>query len=882
MLQKLVVWLRDKDVDKSFGVLNVVESSTTPLLSVIVPIYNVAPYIKDCITSIKQQTLHDIEVVLVDDGSTDDSLSIAKQVIGNDRRFRTIHTKHGGPAKARNLGVKMANGRYLAFADSDDLVPADAYETMVQTLEGSGSDIATGRSTRFNSQRQWNTWNQKHSHVSGSAQSVTLTQRPELIYDTQVWNKVYRREFYMTNHIRFPANKLYEDMVPTLYAYTKAAGIDVVDHVVYKWRSRDSNDSITQRRHESPNLDDKLLMIKRSMRLLRPKEYAKLKELYTYKALFGDLWFYIGSLPDASEKFRKTFAKAALKLWSDCPDEMRDRLLDKQRLFYSILANTDIDTAVSATRWWDAQLGALPVAVHGGKVAVDLEAWISQTPKAVATKRWFGLDSEIRLKAGLCDAVLQKNTLTVYGWALMSHLGGADSSLDAALRARHQDVTPGTTQIRRIGMETTGPARLGNTEVVEFAAEFSMDEILGRTPNAKVWDFLLTARAGDLDRSTEASALARIPWLPRARAIALDGEFELAPVVSDGSTFSLRKRRRGIELTTASAHPLVSEAAAGEMDKPLAGEVEIRGKAIAPANTEAGVDSPVNASVDGHENASVDKHENASVDSHEGGSTAAGEGAKLARETSTDFSVVVHCGDPANERTPVKVTTEDGKQAPVRPAQVFVEEATWPLAIEINSAGNFAVSARGAQALVTGCRGSSSQSNNGGGFLVLEFDSRSVVGLDTLAIEMGNGELVALAALVASATSANSTRTSETAHAPNGTDPTGSAEVMGQQGPAGWAGSAGKTTVSATFDLSQLPSASWGAEHGKVFSFVVCASHDKALTRPVAVGHEAYAPITAAGSVGASTAAKWGQTTDGRCILLYATAMRHLRYRVIG
>src|SRR5689334_20068273 len=120
------------------------EGKALARLSVVVPFYNVADYIADCLDSLERQTFDDLEVVLVDDGSTDDSRAIAEEFCARDPRFRIVTQENQGLGPARNTGVKHAEGEYITFVDSDDLVPRYAYELMVGSLDETGSSFAAG------------------------------------------------------------------------------------------------------------------------------------------------------------------------------------------------------------------------------------------------------------------------------------------------------------------------------------------------------------------------------------------------------------------------------------------------------------------------------------------------------------------------------------------------------------------------------------------------------------------------------------------------------------------------------------------------------------------------------------------------------------------
>ena len=121
---------------------------TTPRISVVVAFFNNEDDLGDCLDSIAAQTHPDLEVIMVDDGSSDHSAEIARAKAAADPRFSLLQPEHGGPGGARNRGVERARGEYLAFVDGDDVLPANAYELLLHALERSGSDFVSGAVNR--------------------------------------------------------------------------------------------------------------------------------------------------------------------------------------------------------------------------------------------------------------------------------------------------------------------------------------------------------------------------------------------------------------------------------------------------------------------------------------------------------------------------------------------------------------------------------------------------------------------------------------------------------------------------------------------------------------------------------------------------------------
>ena len=117
------------------------KQETTPLVSVIMPVYNVEKYLKASLSSLLEQSYKNIEIICVNDGSTDHSLAILERIAASDNRIKIINQNNGGPAKARNVALDAANGKYISFVDSDDFVDKEMYSVLVEVAEKEESDI---------------------------------------------------------------------------------------------------------------------------------------------------------------------------------------------------------------------------------------------------------------------------------------------------------------------------------------------------------------------------------------------------------------------------------------------------------------------------------------------------------------------------------------------------------------------------------------------------------------------------------------------------------------------------------------------------------------------------------------------------------------------
>src|SRR3954464_14387556 len=219
-----------------------------PRISVVVPIYNVEPYLDECLDSIARQTYRDLEVVMVDDGSKDNSPAIAERWVSADKRFRLVTQPNGGLGNARNTGIKNAGGELLAFVDSDDYLAPNAYQLLVEALDETGSDFATGNVLRLQSQGVRQAFFLAEAFAKTRLKTHISEYRP-LIADRIAWNKLFRREFWDKQGRSFPEGVLNEDIPVILPAHFAAGSVDVISEPIYYWRARDSDElSITQRR----------------------------------------------------------------------------------------------------------------------------------------------------------------------------------------------------------------------------------------------------------------------------------------------------------------------------------------------------------------------------------------------------------------------------------------------------------------------------------------------------------------------------------------------------------------------------------------------------------------------------------------------------------
>lgn len=182
------------------------------LISVIVPVYKVEPFLKRCVKSIQQQTYQNIEIILVDDGSPDACPDICDEFAIQDSRIRVIHKKNGGLSCARNAGIAMASGEYFCFVDSDDFIHSTMLEHLLASVNATGAKLAIANVKTVDEDGRQVIESKKSPICTGCFTAQELL--PKLYqefgwYYIVAWNKLYHRSLF--EKIQFPVGKIHED-----------------------------------------------------------------------------------------------------------------------------------------------------------------------------------------------------------------------------------------------------------------------------------------------------------------------------------------------------------------------------------------------------------------------------------------------------------------------------------------------------------------------------------------------------------------------------------------------------------------------------------------------------------------------------------------------
>lgn len=223
-------------------------------VSLIIPVYNVERYLYRCLYYAVNQTLKNIEIIIINDGSTDLSLNIINEFLAKDKRITLINQENQGLSAARNAGILCANGEYIAFLDSDDSMEITYLEKMYNFAKATDSDIVMCNYCKVN---------EKNGHISPIKRNIKQTifssedAVHKIILDISIqnyaWDKIYKRSLFIDHNIFYPKGMYYEDMPTTFRLFYYANQVAYLDEFLYNYLQREQ--SIT-RTFSDKHIDD--------------------------------------------------------------------------------------------------------------------------------------------------------------------------------------------------------------------------------------------------------------------------------------------------------------------------------------------------------------------------------------------------------------------------------------------------------------------------------------------------------------------------------------------------------------------------------------------------------------------------------------------------
>lgn len=218
------------------------------LISIIIPIYNVEPYLRRCLDSVVNQTYTNLEIILIDDGSPDNCPQICDEYAAKDNRIIVIHKENGGLSDARNAGLTICKGDYISFIDSDDWVDEKYIEVLLSLAINKSADIAIAENIKTKSQIHIKDRNVTTTAFTSKEALLKLFCKKNIAFIVS-WGKLYKKELF--DNLRFPVGKYHEDEFTTYLLFYKSTSIAYTSQVLYYYYSRESSIMATQHPYDA-------------------------------------------------------------------------------------------------------------------------------------------------------------------------------------------------------------------------------------------------------------------------------------------------------------------------------------------------------------------------------------------------------------------------------------------------------------------------------------------------------------------------------------------------------------------------------------------------------------------------------------------------------
>lgn len=254
-----------------------------PLLSVIVPVYNASQVLPLALDSILSQGIGEMEIILVDDGSKDDSLAVCRQYAEMDRRIRFVSQKNGGPGAARNTGLGLAKGHYISFVDSDDTVLPGSFSKLLTTAGEADADMVIAHfNILLNNKSYDRGYITDNRAVDRHGFLHHLAHRPGSYYYSALWNKLYRRQLISSNQLHFDNSFTWgEDFHFNMRCYRHVDKVAFLVDPVYNYKRTYSGQTWRTMFELGSSLS------------IKARLYKTLKALYRSQGLYSKYWLHI-------------------------------------------------------------------------------------------------------------------------------------------------------------------------------------------------------------------------------------------------------------------------------------------------------------------------------------------------------------------------------------------------------------------------------------------------------------------------------------------------------------------------------------------------------------------------------------------------------------
>lgn len=311
-------------------------SGKSPLLSIVLPFYNVEDYLAECLDSIAAQSFTDYELLIVDDGSPDGSRAIAERYAAADERIRLITRENGGLGAARNTGIREATGDFLTFVDSDDKLPDGALEALITAGRTDGADIVCGAVMRFADARTWPPSWVEEVHAERRT-GITAVEFLPLLRNLYTWNKVFRRDFWDECGLWFREGVAYEDQPIITQLFAAAKSIDVITDVVYHYRVRPDQSSISQQVGTMKDLHDRLAAWEATREVLLRDHPREIYDGWVQTLLDAHFHWYLNAPAEVGDDYWAKLQETIKGFLDDAPKALWDQALPTRRVLLELV-----------------------------------------------------------------------------------------------------------------------------------------------------------------------------------------------------------------------------------------------------------------------------------------------------------------------------------------------------------------------------------------------------------------------------------------------------------------------------------------------------------------------------------------------------------------
>lgn len=392
-----------------------VERFRPPVLSVVIPVYNVEQYLAACLDSVLDQDFGRFVVIAVDDGSTDGSSAILSAYAVRDRRVRVMRQPHAGQGPARNLGVARARTRYLTFVDADDRVPPGSFRYLVSALERSGSHFAVAGMRRVEGESAYRPSWMATVHDRDRI-GIRIDDFPWAMADVVTANRILRRDFWIDQVGGFPPG-VYEDHVPMVAAYLRGR-FDLLSRVAYEWRLRPDGTSTGQQKHTLANLEARIAVKSNARKLVWREGTPAVQAAWLGRVLDIDFPPYVEQALTADDTYRRTLSDA-LAIYIDMANPNVLRYVRVRQKIRTYLAAKGAWAALAAADRVFSEQGSIPpTGIRDGSVVLAqspaLGTGVSLPDELLELGR-----SECRLQVCLAECDASATRLQLAGWAVI-------------------------------------------------------------------------------------------------------------------------------------------------------------------------------------------------------------------------------------------------------------------------------------------------------------------------------------------------------------------------------------------------------------------------------------------------------------------------------